>query len=127
MVTCKGGRNAVIDTRANSTLPENISFVFGSKFLQTLIPVEVDVTLPDGGDDLDDHGMSAEHDDGEIDADKAAAGSASVKIVGYISKAGVGVGRSDNDRQFMFCNGRPVDLPKLTRTMNEVSLNNVIL
>ncbi|CAM9199995.1 unnamed protein product, partial [Ectocarpus fasciculatus] len=41
-------------------------------------------------------------------------------IVGYISKAGVGVGRSDNDRQFMFCNGRPVDLPKLTRTMNEI-------
>jgi hypothetical protein len=43
-----------------------------------------------------------------------------VRISGYVSKAGAGVGRSDNDRQFLFCNGRPVDLPKLTRTMNEV-------
>jgi hypothetical protein len=30
------------------------------------------------------------------------------------------VGRSDNDRQFFFLNSRPVDLPKLTRVVNEV-------
>jgi DNA mismatch repair ATPase MutL len=41
-------------------------------------------------------------------------------ISGYISRVGDGVGRSDNDRQFVFCNGRPVDLSKFTRVLNEV-------
>jgi DNA mismatch repair ATPase MutL len=30
------------------------------------------------------------------------------------------VGRSDNDRQFTYCNGRPVDLPKVIKVVNEV-------
>jgi DNA mismatch repair ATPase MutL len=41
-------------------------------------------------------------------------------ISGFISRVGDGVGRSDNDRQFVFCNGRPVDLSKFTRVLNEV-------
>jgi DNA mismatch repair protein PMS2 len=36
-------------------------------------------------------------------------------ITGYVSKAGSGVGRSDNDRQFLYCNGRPVDIPKFSK------------
>lgn len=43
-----------------------------------------------------------------------------VSINGFVSKPGIGVGRSDNDRQFIFCNGRPVDLPKFSRLINEV-------
>lgn len=39
---------------------------------------------------------------------------------GLVSKAGAGVGRSDNDRQFFYLNGRPVDLPALARVVNEV-------
>ena len=42
------------------------------------------------------------------------------KITGWVSKAGTGVGRSNNDRQFVFINQRPVDIPKITRTMNNV-------
>ena len=42
------------------------------------------------------------------------------KIVGFISKVGTGVGRSDNDRQFLYCNGRPVDMPKVVKAINEV-------
>lgn len=41
-------------------------------------------------------------------------------VNGFISKVGVGVGRGDNERQFMFCNGRPVDLSKFVKTVNEV-------
>lgn len=36
------------------------------------------------------------------------------KVWGMVSKAGEGVGRADNDRQFIYVNGRPVDLPKVT-------------
>ena len=42
-------------------------------------------------------------------------------ISGFVSRAGVGVGRGDNDRQFLFCNGRPVDLTKFNRVLNEVN------
>lgn len=41
-------------------------------------------------------------------------------VRGLVSKVGLGVGRSDNDRQFTFCNGRPVDLPRFAKTLNEV-------
>lgn len=106
----QGGRNTVIDTQANAKLSENISFVFGSKFLQTLIPLDMEMALPM----LTGSSVTAEDDEDGI------ADSVGVRICGFISKAGVGVGRSDNDRQFVFCNGRPVDLPKITRMMNEV-------
>ena len=42
-----------------------------------------------------------------------------VTITGFVSAVGRGVGRSDNDRQFLFCNGRPVDLPKVVKVLNE--------
>lgn len=42
-------------------------------------------------------------------------------ISGFVSRSGVGVGRGDNDRQFIFCNGRPVDLMKFNRVLNEVN------
>ena len=41
------------------------------------------------------------------------------QIVGYISQVGEGVGRSDNDRQFVFVNSRPVDLGRVTKVLNE--------
>ena len=42
-------------------------------------------------------------------------------VTGFVSRVGEGVGRSDNDRQFVFCNNRPVDVPKVSKVINEVS------
>lgn len=42
------------------------------------------------------------------------------KVVGYVSKAGEGVGRADSDRQFFYVNERPVNLSKFVRGLNEV-------
>ena len=47
-------------------------------------------------------------------------------VNGFISKVGVGVGRGDNERQFMFCNGRPVDLSKFVKAVNEVSNSETV-
>ena len=41
------------------------------------------------------------------------------EVDGFISKVGEGVGRNDNDRQFVFVNNRPVDLAKVTKVLNE--------
>ena len=41
-------------------------------------------------------------------------------VSGYISCASAGSGRSTSDRQFLYVNGRPVDLPRVAKTLNEV-------
>ena len=62
--------------------------------------------------------FSAETAAGEGSAEQSAA--PTVRVCGLVSKVGLGVGRSDNDRQFTFCNGRPVDLPRFSKALNEV-------
>nr|CAD1821916.1 unnamed protein product [Ananas comosus var. bracteatus] len=42
------------------------------------------------------------------------------KIEGFISKPGYGSGRNLGDRQFFYVNGRPVDLPKVGKLLNEL-------
>nr|DAD33307.1 TPA_asm: hypothetical protein HUJ06_012158 [Nelumbo nucifera] len=42
------------------------------------------------------------------------------KVEGYLSKPGHGSGRNLGDRQFFFVNGRPVDIPKVSKLMNEL-------
>lgn len=41
-------------------------------------------------------------------------------VEGYISKPGLGSGRNIGDRQFFFVNGRPVDMPKVGKLVNEL-------
>ncbi|KAK9808938.1 hypothetical protein WJX72_006664 [[Myrmecia] bisecta] len=41
-------------------------------------------------------------------------------IEGFVSRASVGCARSASDRQFFFVNGRPVDLPKVGKLLNEL-------
>ncbi len=101
------------------SVKDNIITIFGNKFFNTLTPV--DISLP-----------------------RAASQSEVSKVVGYISKSGlgefliihllyfnisslisitkysmyfptIGVGRQDSERQFVFINGRPVDIGKITR------------
>ncbi|XP_040364784.1 DNA mismatch repair protein PMS1 isoform X3 [Rosa chinensis] len=44
----------------------------------------------------------------------------SCKVDGFLSKSGQGSGRNMGDRQFFFVNGRPVDMPKITKLVNEL-------
>ncbi|KAF0689025.1 Aste57867_19480 [Aphanomyces stellatus] len=86
-------RQEVLSTQINQTIADNIANVFGSKFLKTLLVVDIPLPLGDG---------------------------AVGQIIGFVSKVGAGVGRSDNDRQFFFVNGRPVDLLNATKAVNEI-------
>jgi DNA mismatch repair protein PMS2 len=43
----------------------------------------------------------------------------SVVIEGFVSRATAGSGRASGDRQFFYVNGRPVELPKMARALNE--------
>ena len=42
------------------------------------------------------------------------------KVDGFMSKSGQGSGRNLGDRQYFFVNGRPVDMPKVSKLVNEL-------
>lgn len=46
--------------------------------------------------------------------------SESCKVDGFLSKSGQGNGRNLGDRQYFFVNGRPVDMPKVGKLVNEL-------
>ncbi|XP_045830997.1 DNA mismatch repair protein PMS1 [Trifolium pratense] len=46
--------------------------------------------------------------------------SESCKVEGFLSKPGLGNGRNLGDRQYFFINGRPVDMPKIGKLVNEL-------
>ncbi|XP_027365558.1 DNA mismatch repair protein PMS1 isoform X2 [Abrus precatorius] len=44
----------------------------------------------------------------------------SCQVEGFLSKSGQGNGRNLGDRQYFFVNGRPVDMPKVSKLVNEL-------
>nr|QHA10207.1 PMS1 [Allium cepa] len=46
------------------------------------------------------------------------------KVEGYLSKPGNGCGRNLVDRQYYYVNGRPVDMPKVSKVVNELYRNS---
>jgi DNA mismatch repair ATPase MutL len=133
----------IIGTQSSTRLENNICSVFGSKFLSSLTPLVVSTAIDFGDagkvtdtkvDSNSSAEMGGEYEHGVNSHSEGDAGAATVpsaensiavcapthKIVGFISKVGTGVGRSDNDRQFLYCNGRPVDMPKVVKAINEV-------
>ncbi|CAM9152807.1 unnamed protein product [Pylaiella littoralis] len=123
----KGGKQTHIGTQYNKKLDDNVTNVFGAKFLRTLSPVSI--FLPEEGAEEEEEEKEEDEEEnkeegGEPDDTKSSRGREAErgerKIWGMVSKAGEGVGRADNDRQFLYLNGRPVDLPKFTRTVSEV-------
>lgn len=105
----------------NNKLDDNVTNVFGAKFLRALSPVNI--CLPEEGAEEEEKEEEEEVQDeqkeqGQRDNLKPSGGqkakNSERKIWGMVSKAGEGVGRADNDRQFLYLNGRPVDLPKVS-------------
>ena len=118
---------------AKTTTRQAISSVFGIKFLKNLIPLSVDLSRfiekkVEEEPDVTEGSNSTSKDIPASDSkallerrmEQTNATRSVAKITGWVSKAGTGVGRSNNDRQFVFINQRPVDIPKITRTMNNV-------
>ncbi|KAI7836307.1 hypothetical protein COHA_009815 [Chlorella ohadii] len=86
-----GARTTVVTTQGGRSIRDNILAVFGGKAAEGMEPLEV-----------------------QVDADGTP-----VTISGWVSKATANSGRAAGDRQFFFLNGRPVDLPKATKALNE--------
>ncbi|KAI8824179.1 putative DNA mismatch repair protein pms2 [Fimicolochytrium jonesii] len=96
----KGERTRVIATHGNQSLTDNVSNIFGSKLNAQLVPL--DLTLQ-----------------------QSEAIGRIIKVQGLISRPSPQCARNSGDRQFIFVNGRPCDIPKLTKAMNEVYMSYV--
>ena len=159
-------------------MEENISSIYGSKFLATLQPLNVEVNIDtddvsiknnegecsrftaDDEEELRSQDLEElsspqinrpsasldgqvgifpnKYDEDELSLDRAVSGqnartialatlenpspaARQLRVQGYVSRAGLGVGRNDNERQFVYLNRRPVDMPKLIKVLNEAS------
>jgi len=92
-----GQRQVVLSTPGGrASVLDNIASVLGSKVSGMLVPLETEVEIA-----------------------KKDGGTMPVRIKGYVSKAAAGCARTSTDRQFFYLNGRPVDLPRATRVLNE--------
>lgn len=49
-----------------------------------------------------------------------ATGDSGLQLSGFVSSAVKNSSKGNGDRQFFFLNGRPVDLPKAVRVLNDV-------
>ncbi|XP_062503811.1 mismatch repair endonuclease PMS2-like [Corticium candelabrum] len=100
----KGGKQIVLSNGPSQSMKENIACVFGAKEMGHLIAME----------------QCSEHDI-DISENKGLVPSAwPFRLIGFISKCERGSGRASPDRQFYYMNQRPVDLGKLSKTVNDV-------
>eukprot|EP01033_Poteriospumella_lacustris_P000696 gene696-492_t len=131
-----GARQTVLSTQQTSRIDDNICTIFGSKFLSSLqtFSAHVHSTTATAATVItdDDHndrnnngggsdGIAVTQDEVPLSPPPVAPSRQRIgEVTGFISKIGLGIGRSDNDRQFIFCNSRPVDLPRVVKALNEV-------
>ncbi len=122
------GRLTVLSTSGSGDLRGSIIDVFGAAFAGTLLPFAVDLTAvleasvdagkrraPKRSRPASELDVSA-----EAEAEPTSTAAAPASLRGFISKAGTGVGRANNEKQFFFLNGRPVELPRFNKALNEV-------
>ncbi|KAG0363741.1 Mismatch repair endonuclease pms2 [Podila minutissima] len=107
-----------VATSGNSNVRQNIINVFGAKSMTDIIDFHLELVKGDptkvkqstnrgNGDEDQDRGEDEEE-------------SGNITLTGHISSPSFGKGRSSADRQYLFINGRPCTLPKITRVVNEV-------
>ncbi|GFY69738.1 mismatch repair endonuclease PMS2 [Trichonephila inaurata madagascariensis] len=103
----KGKKTLVLSTSNCQTFEDTIASVFGNKQMNQIMKI---IPHPPSKEILDEYFLP----------ETAAEISEVFKLEGYISNSNHGEGRSSTDRQFYFINGRPCDLPKVSRLINEV-------
>ncbi|GFR30840.1 mismatch repair endonuclease PMS2 [Trichonephila clavata] len=103
----KGKKTLVLSTSNCQTFEDTIASVFGNKQMNQIMKI---IPHPPSKEILDEYFLP----------ESAAKISEAFKLEGYISNSNHGEGRSSTDRQFFFINGRPCDLPKVSRLINEV-------
>ena len=117
-ISDKGARSTVLTTPGKRDLRSAITVLFGHKQLQAL-DAYVPAPEPKPGAAADDADASGATAAAAATSDNSSVAQ-SITIVGFVSKAKPECGRGSGDRQFLSINNRPCDIPKVTKTINEV-------
>ena len=106
-----------LNTQASSSLDQTISSVLGSSFLRGLMKIEIDLSKCCPG--LNDIMVDDLNDSENVSEDRARTG---ILLKGLVSitSAGENSKAAARDLQYFSINGRPVELPKISRTIADV-------
>ncbi|KAG0028003.1 Mismatch repair endonuclease pms2 [Podila clonocystis] len=107
-----------VATSGNSNVRQNIINVFGAKSMADIIDFHLE--LVKGDPTKVKQGTKSGNGDEDKDSEVNEEESGDITLTGHISSPSFGKGRSSADRQYLFINGRPCTLPKITRVVNEV-------
>ncbi|XP_067932553.1 mismatch repair endonuclease PMS2-like [Watersipora subatra] len=102
--TTAGKRSIVLSTNGSNEMLENIATIFGSKQLSSLRPLKL---LPPSEPYQEEFNISQQD-------------CLPFTLSAHISSSIRGCGRGSSDRQYYYINGRPCEIAKLSRLVNEV-------
>nr|CAG8478670.1 7396_t:CDS:10 [Entrophospora candida] len=96
----------------NNNIKDNIINLFGSKLFDHLITLDLKISFNSNNKKINK--ISSGNSENQNEDLKY------INIFGYISKPIKGCGRGSNDRQYFYINGRPCNLPKISKAFNEI-------
>lgn len=99
--------NLVVSTSNNNSILDNVSSIFGKKARDSLIEISLE---PPNEIVLEEYGLNVEQD----------ALMENVSWRCFASKSDLSFGRSSPDRQFFYINGRPCDIVKVGKIINQI-------
>ncbi|KAH6567060.1 hypothetical protein BASA50_001379 [Batrachochytrium salamandrivorans] len=113
--TSKGLKSTIIQTQGSNILRENVTSVFGAVFSKCVLDIRFEFIHKHG----DCGSITLSTDEATLPVASSDKDTSFVVVSGMISKPQAGCGRSSRDRQFIFVNRRPVDLPKVARAVTD--------
>jgi DNA mismatch repair ATPase MutL len=127
-------KSTVVDSNGSGSLKTVFAGLFGGKSITSLIDVDftVDViphrpsTIPEPKAELEPNGSqclsqnTSEHSSQPELSQLGREPAYTITVRGLVSRPSPFCGRSDTDRQFLYINGKPIDVPRLFKAINAV-------
>ncbi|BAO39685.1 DNA mismatch repair protein PMS1 [Kluyveromyces marxianus DMKU3-1042] len=113
-----GRKTAVLSSTGKSDLKRNLLSIFGSNAIKGLENISLELSVSN----IRHNSILPESFQNEDMGDEI-----KIQVTGMISMISFGCGRATKDRQYIYINGRPVEYPKVAKTVNEMyqSFNNI--
>ena len=107
------------ELRVASGFRDRVASVFGARAAESVFEIDISLEREKSADEIEIEKENVEYGEGDDDDDDDRFG----RCRGWVSLPGLEnkktSARASADRQFFYVNGRPVDYPKIAKTLNE--------
>jgi len=120
-----GARQTVLQCRASVSngsgggFRDRVASVFGARTAESVFEIDIGLEREKSADEIEEEVKEEEEEAEDVDTDDDRFG----RCTGWVSLPGLEnkktSARASADRQFFYVNGRPVDYPKIAKTLNE--------